>query len=146
MMRWLVACCVVAGCGRIGFDEPPGVETSSAPRACGESCIAAGGQCFGGTCVIECTTRVCADVVCPPGIPCTVSCGLGSCSSIDCSAASECTLSCIGAGSCAGDVVCGGSTCALSCTGPGSCMGAVDCIADHCSVTCDPYAGCQPQP
>ena len=106
-------------------------------------CMAAGGNCEMGVCVIACNVADCAPT-CPAGMPCRVQCASMSCNQgIDCGEASSCEIEC-GDGSCINGITCAGSSCTVNCSGTNSCsIVGVVCRARTCDIDCGGGQSCK---
>lgn len=122
-----------------------GGTTTTAPLCTADACIAAGGECITGVCVIPCAAPMdCpTTVMCPKGMPCRVECsGASSCAlGVDCSLATACDVVCTGPSSCGSDAVaaqvkCSPGSCGLDCGNETCPRVALDCAAGVCTVDC----------
>lgn len=104
-MRWVLCMgvCVVAACGRIGFD----VGTDGG-GSCGD-CTCVNGMCQSGS------------ATCQPGVPCVVECNTAGPCSVDCGQASSCTIECNAPGSCTGGTLTCSSGCTIKCEADNTC-------------------------
>lgn len=87
-----------------------------------QSCPAAGCDCVGERCLLDCADPDTCDLSCTDGADCELECG----------AADSCTVDCIELGDCYVD--CGTSTtCTVHCALGSQC----ECDGDACHMTCD---------
>lgn len=159
-MRGIVIALLLAACqfqhgtapgdGRGSGDGPPGPDTpmpdarvdappdAATPGCSDTTCIAAGGTCANGTCVILAANGQPVD--CPPGSSCAVSCTFDNQSCRDgmtCGTGGDCTFGCIADHSCDNSSMlsCGAnSRCEIYCTGNHACVGLT--IACGGNATC----------
>jgi hypothetical protein len=120
----------------------PGAVYTGVALPCGDSCVAAGGACEEGFCVLDADGQG-GGGFCPPGVPCTILCsGTQSCSRVQCRGP-HCRIVCSGIQSCE-DVECSGGECEFVCSGSQSCLGRIECNAASCAFRCSGTQSCRP--
>lgn len=140
-----------AGPPPVDTNPNPGIDASvmidarpldapvDASKACSSTvCVAAGGTCNNGTCVI---VGAGSPITCPPGMPCEVDCTAGGAcqNGVSCGTATSCYIRCDGMNTCGGSGInCVGTDCVIDCVVNHACdnqavLGSGSCTRHCCA-------------
>ena len=119
------------------IDAPPDADHDACLQN-STSCLAAGGACLSGTCVIASVSD--ASISCPSGMPCLIECTTmnGCKGSITCGQATSCTIDCQLMNACEGaSINCQTAGCTLICRQDNTCMNdSLACSPNTCAMDC----------